>query len=108
MSNTIAALWASIVRTFTPIIVGFVGGWFITAGITVDDRFESLLTLAISGVLTGVYYVAVRLLEIYVAPKFGWLLGLAKTPTQYTPGSSTSVMTPADPNQPSAGVPPAL
>jgi hypothetical protein len=108
MKNTIAALWASIVRTLTPLIVGSVLGWFVTTGITLDDRFEGLLTLVISGLLTGTYYVAVRLLETYVTPKFGWLLGLAKTPTQYTPESPASVRTPADPGQPAAGAPPAI
>jgi len=108
MKNTIAALWASIVRTFTPIIVGSVGGWFLLAGITVDDQFVPVLTLAVSGALTAVYYVAVRLLETYVTPKLGWLLGLAKTPTSYTPESPASVPAPGDPNQPAAGTPPAL
>ena len=108
MKNTVAALWASIVRTFTPIIVGSVLGWFVTTGITVDDKFEGILTLAITALLTGTYYVAVRLLETYVTPKFGWLLGLAKTPTQYTAESPASIPAPGDPNQPAAGVPPAL
>lgn len=87
MSNTVAALWASIVRTFVPIIVGSVVGWFVTLGIPLDDKFQGLLTLLVSAILTGIYYVAVRLLETYVTPKFGWLLGLAKTPAIYTPES---------------------
>lgn len=74
------AVWESLVRTFTPIIVGAVLGWFTTAGITLDSEFEGAVTLLVSGVLSGVYYVAVRLLETYVAPRFGWLLGLAKAP----------------------------
>ena len=87
MSNTASALWASIVRTFVPIIVGSVVGWFVTLGVTLDDQFSGLLTLVVSAALSGVYYVAVRLLETYVAPKLGWLLGLAKTPTAYTADS---------------------
>jgi len=74
------AVWESLVRTFTPIIVGAVLGWFTTAGVELDGEFSAALTLLVSGVLSGVYYIAVRLLETYVAPKFGWLLGLAKTP----------------------------
>lgn len=74
------AVWESLVRTFTPIIVGAVLGWFATAGIELDGEFSASLTLLVSGVLSGVYYIAVRLLETYVAPKFGWLLGLAKSP----------------------------
>jgi len=87
MSNALSALWASIVRTFTPIIVGSVVGWFVTLGVPLDDKFSGLLTLVVSGILSAVYYVAVRLLETYVTPKFGWLLGLAKTPVAYTPES---------------------
>lgn len=74
------AVWESLVRTFTPIIVGAVLGWFTTTGITLDDQFEGAITLLISGALSGVYYVAARLLEVYASPKFGWLLGLARQP----------------------------
>lgn len=81
------AVWESLVRTFTPIIVGAVLGWFATAGITLDPEFEGAVTLLVSGALSGVYYVAVRLLEIYVTPKFGWLLGLARTP-KYSTGKT--------------------
>lgn len=78
------AVWESLVRTFTPIVVGAVLGWFATAGINLDSKFEASLTLLVSGVLSGIYYVAARLLETYVTPKFGWLLGLAKTPSYET------------------------
>lgn len=77
------ALFDSLVRTFTPIIVGTVLGWFVAAGITVDPEFEKAFTLLISAVLSGVYYVGVRLLETYVTPRFGWLLGLAKQPDYF-------------------------
>lgn len=83
------ALFDSIVRTFTPIIVGAVVGWFVTAGITLDPEFEGALTLVVSGGLSLVYYVGVRLLETYVAPKFGWLLGLARQPEYPAPEVST-------------------
>ena len=76
-------LFDSLVRTFTPIIVGGVLGWFATAGISLDPEFEGALTLAVSGLFAGLYYLAVRLFEIYVSPKFGWLLGLAKQPDYF-------------------------
>lgn len=76
-------LFDSLVRTFTPIIVGGVLGWFTTAGIALDPEFEGALTLAVSGLFAGLYYLAVRLFEIYVSPKFGWLLGLAKQPDYF-------------------------
>lgn len=85
MSNALAALWASIVRTIVPIIVGSVVGWAVSIGIELDAQFEPLLTAALTAAFSGIYYVAVRLLETYVTPKFGWLLGLAKSPAAYTP-----------------------
>lgn len=84
MSNTASALWASIVRTIVPLIVGSVIAWFVGLGITLDPQVEPLLTALLTGVLTALYYVAVRLLETYVTPKFGWLLGLAKAPARYS------------------------
>lgn len=78
-------LFDSLVRTFTPIIVGAVLGWFTTTGITLDPEFETSLTLVIGALFAGLYYLAVRLFELYVSPKFGWLLGLAKSPAYETP-----------------------
>lgn len=83
------ALFDSIVRTFTPIIVGAVVGWFVTAGIPLDPEFEGALTLLVAAAFSLIYYVAVRVLETYVAPRFGWLLGIARQPV-YVPDASTS------------------
>lgn len=74
------ALFDSIVRTLVPIIVGAVIGFAVSNGITLDPEFELTLTVAITGAFQGVYYIAVRLFELYVSPKFGWLLGLARKP----------------------------
>lgn len=76
-------LFDSLVRTFTPIIVGAVLGWFTTSGIKLDPEFETALTLVIGALFAGLYYLGVRLFELYVSPKFGWLLGLAKQPDYY-------------------------
>lgn len=78
------SLYDSLVRTFVPIIVGAVIGWFVSAGIDLDPEFEGALIVAVTAVFQGVYYIAARLLEKYVSPKFGWLLGLAKEP-EYEP-----------------------
>lgn len=74
------ALFDSLVRTVVPLIVGAVLSFFVTRGIALDPEFESSLTVALTAAFTGVYYLAVRLFEVYVSPKFGWLLGLAKQP----------------------------
>lgn len=78
-------LFDSLVRTFTPIIVGAVLGWFATSGIALDPEFEAALTLVVGAAFAGLYYLAVRLFELYVSPKFGWLLGLAKPPIYTNP-----------------------
>lgn len=78
------ALWASITRTIVPIIVGFVLAQAARVGLTVDGEFETLLDGSLTAVFTGLYYVVVRFLEVYVTPKFGWLLGLAKSPDSYS------------------------
>lgn len=80
------ALYDSLVRTLVPIIVGAVLGWFVSINVPLDPEFELALTVAITGAFQGLYYTAVRLFETYVSPKFGVLLGLAKTP-KYTPKS---------------------
>lgn len=87
MSQAVAALWASIVRTLVPIIVGAVLGFFSSANIQVDTEFEKLLTAALTLVFTTLYYVAVRLFETYISPKIGWFLGYAKSPDSYTADS---------------------
>lgn len=74
------ALFDSIVRTLVPIIVGAVIGWATTRGITLDPEFEFALIAAVTAAFQGVYYIVVRLFELYVSPKFGWLLGLARKP----------------------------
>lgn len=70
----------SIIRTLIPIIVGSVVGFFTARGIDVDSELTTSLTALIMIVAGGVYHAGVRLLERYVSPKFGWLLGLAQEP----------------------------
>ena len=43
MKEAATALWASLVRTLVPIIVGAVLGWLTTRGLTLDDQFEAAL-----------------------------------------------------------------
>lgn len=90
MTETASALWASIVRTIVPLIVGGVLSFTVTLNIPLDPEFEKLLTALLTAFLTALYYVAVRLFETYISPKLGWMLGLAKSPSSYSndkPGS---------------------
>jgi hypothetical protein len=73
-------LFDSVVRTMTPIIVGAVLGWVTTLGIDPDPGFAPALTLVVGGAFAVLWHIGVRLLETYVSPRFGWLIGLAKQP----------------------------
>ena len=87
MSEAAKAVWASIVRTLVPVIVGWVVGQLVALGLPLDPEFEASLGNLLTVAFSAIYYVGVRLLETYVTPKFGVLLGLAKTPNAYTPES---------------------
>ena len=76
-------LFDSLVRTYVPWLVGVVLGWLVSLGIPLDPEVETQLTIAIMGVVTFIWYALVRVFEVYVSPKFGWLLGLGVSP-EYT------------------------
>ena len=84
------SLFDSLVRTFVPIVVGAVISFFVARGITLDPEFELVATTALTAAFTGGYYLLARLLEVYVAPKFGWLIGLAKAPVYQAEAGSES------------------
>ena len=83
-------IWDSLVRTLTPIIVGAIVGFFSAKGIELDAAFEPSIVAGITAASSAIYYAGVRLLETYVTPKFGWLLGLAKAP-EYPAATSGSI-----------------
>ena len=84
MSNKLQLVWLSIVRTYVPLIVGGVLGFFASQGITVDPEFEEAFTGVLMLVGSGLYYLVARLFETYVSPKLGWLLGSTKSPDNYS------------------------
>lgn len=86
-----ALVWFSFVRTVVPIIVGAVLGMFTANNVTVDPEFEAALTGLLTVVFSGVYYLAVRLLEVYVAPKFGLLLGSRSSPDAYSKSQPSDI-----------------
>ena len=88
MNNAVShTLVQSIIRTFTPVAVGGILGWLASAGIEADPELESALGAAFTAAGTAIYYVIARVLEVHVSPKFGWLLGLAKSPDGYSEGA---------------------
>ena len=87
MNTATHVLWQSILRTVIPVAVGGILGWLASAGIEADPELESALVAAFTAAGTAIYYVAARVLEVHVSPKFGWLLGLAKSPDGYSEGA---------------------
>lgn len=80
MQSAIKDIWDSLIRTVSPLIVGYVVSFFTTRGIEVDPALAAAVGAGVGAVAAGVWYTLVRVFEVYVSPKFGWLLGLAKTP----------------------------
>lgn len=72
-------LLVSLRRTLVPMIVGLVAGSFL-AGYVDPDALDEVVT----GAVTAVYYLVVRLLESKV-PAFGVLLGSRKQPVYLDP-----------------------
>ncbi len=70
----------SIVRTVVPIVVGWISTWLpAELGITSEQ-----LAAVVGTVVAALWYVGARVLEVYVSPRFGWLLGWATAP-EYQP-----------------------
>lgn len=70
----------SLVRTLIPLLFG---GLLTHYGISPEDPGVAVL---LTGVISYAYYAAVRFLEVFGGPKWGYILGVAKSPG-YTPGS---------------------
>ena len=74
------AIWDSLVRTYVPYVVTLIVGALASLGVPLDGELEPALTAALFLGAGSLYYLLARILETYVSPKFGWLLGLAKAP----------------------------
>lgn len=87
LRDAAGVLWASLVRTVVPVIVGGALGALAAHGLEVDPEAEGAATAVLTSAGSLGYYAVVRLLEVYVAPWWGWLLGLAKSPDAYSHGA---------------------
>ena len=87
LQDAAGVLWASLVRTVVPVIVGGALGALAAHGLEVDPEVEGAATAVLTSAGSLAYYAVVRLLEVYVAPWWGWLLGLAKSPDAYSHGA---------------------
>lgn len=77
----------SLIRTGVPFLVGPLLAWAATKlGLPVEEiaNPESALYVLVTGALSAacgyLYYVGARFLEVYASPKWGYILGLAKSP----------------------------
>ena len=67
----------SVIRTWVPIIVGVILTFAAKAGFNIDSE---ALTIVITGIITGMYYLVVRFAETHFGSSWGWLLGKASRP----------------------------
>lgn len=70
------------IRTATPFVVGMIGSWLTRRGLNVNDDFLAALLVPAYGYA---YYLVARFLEVYVSPKWKYILGLgiATAPATY-------------------------
>lgn len=73
-------LFDSLVRTYVPWIAGIIIGWLGSLGVPLDPEVAPQVTVVLMLAASFVWYVLARIFEIYVHPRFGWLIGLAKQP----------------------------
>lgn len=76
------ALIISLIRTIVPVIVGAVVTWLLSIGLSLDTAAQNGLTEFLFALITGLYYLIVRLLE-RKWPGVGLLLGVAAAPISY-------------------------
>jgi hypothetical protein len=69
-----------IIRTATPIVAGIVLTFLTNIGLELPEEIKQELSFIIFGVMSLAYYAAARALEEFVAPRFGWFLGIPRTP----------------------------
>lgn len=82
----------SVVRTLTPLLISYFSAWPVANLLGLDDdRVTSLVTAG----LFAVYYLGVRLVEQYVYPRAGWLLGFPSAPVYVAPTESGATQSPA-------------
>lgn len=82
----------SVVRSLTPIIVAYLAGFPVAKLLGLDDDH---VTALVTSVLYAVYYLVVRLVEQYVLPEAGWLLGWASAPVYVPVADSGGTGSPA-------------
>lgn len=93
-------LVASVIRTLIPVAVGQVASWLLLINVVLPQAAQTGLSTFLGGLLTAIYYVAIRVLE-QQWPAFGVLLGLPSSPDTYSK-STQAAAEPATPTMNSA------
>lgn len=89
LSTKLSTLGASLTRTVVPLIVG----WLVALGLLDWTGLDAAgLTGLVTAAVAAAYYAVARVLELYVRPRFGWLLGLAKAPVAYVKDTTAPVV----------------
>ncbi|MFG3140968.1 hypothetical protein ACGFZA_32780 [Streptomyces sp. NPDC048211] len=72
----------SLVRTFAPILAG----WLITQALSLGVHLDSAVLVSLeTSAFAGAYYLVFRWAELHISPRFGWLLGYAAPPQYQDP-----------------------
>ena len=79
MSNTVV----SFIRTYVPVAVGALISWLVAHDIVLDEEAQTGLTIGLTGLVIGLYYLVARILE-RKWPIFGFLLGTKQQPVYQT------------------------
>jgi hypothetical protein len=92
MKPDLRSFLPSLLRTIVPLIVGVLIGVPVVKALGIStDQLSELVTAGI----TALYWLAVRGLERYAGPQFGWLLGYAAQPVYVHPFDAGRTDTPA-------------
>lgn len=91
--------YISLIRSIVPAAVTAVAGYLAQWGINVDNTGIGGLEASLFALGYALYYGLVRLVEIHVNPKLGWLLGHPAKPNYDAPANLTDMGPAPDPAQ---------
>lgn len=96
--DIMTAFTLSLIRTWVPVIAGSIISWLAVMGLQIDTEGEKGLTIFLTGLLIGLYYLIIRLIGKKF-PQIEVLLGSAKSPDTYSKGDVVKGEVVSDENQ---------
>lgn len=75
----------SLIRTWTPVLVGSLLAWLAGKGLEIDPADAAGLITALTGIFIAAYYLLARLIEKWLPALGGLLLGSRKQPDYFDP-----------------------